>query len=224
MGVRRYHVVHPAWMYHTLAQYWTGHKGVTWLAPRTRYTLIPPPPLPDGLTLPEAFVAVKFYGRDVTFPANHKHVRPMVRATIDTIAQSLPVVLLDQGLHVDDHSEITSLGPFGDAVRRLSDLSPVVAERSLAVQSAVLARAQGFVGTFGGFAQLALRLGRPSISFYTDWGSTAIPHLHLSHLLGLQMGLPFQVFRVAELAMTRQVLPQVELTMTPDKDAVLATA
>jgi len=56
-----------------------------------------------------------------------------------------------------------------------------------------------------------LMLGRPSVSFYTDWGGTSPQHKHLADLISLQTGVPAQVYRVAELAMTSQVLPKVEI-------------
>ena len=215
MKLRQYHVLHPAWMYHLLAPFWVGERGISWLLESTRYQSLPPPPLPSELDgqLPASFVAVRFYGREGTFPQRHPTVAPLVKATVETIAQSSPVVILDAGLFLDEHVDLTP-GTFATTphpILRLRTMAGMLPERNLALQSAVLARAIGFVGTYGGFAQLALRLGRPSVSFFTDWGGTAFPHKALADFLSLHVPVPFQVFKVSELMMTRAVLPIVEV-------------
>lgn len=210
LGIAKYHVLHPAWMYHGLAPYWTGVKGPAWLEQRAKYQFLPAPPLPDGLILPEAFVAVRFYARDLTFPGGHPQVKSLVQATIETIAQHTAVVLLDADLHLDDHLDLAGSGQYSANVIRLKALTTLRPETHLAVMSAVVGKAMGFIGTYGGFAQLALMLGKPSVSFYTDWGGTCLAHKHLADLIAIQSGVPFQVFRIAELAMTTSVLPRVE--------------
>jgi hypothetical protein len=215
LKLTKYHVLHPAWMYHLLAPYWTGARGFAWLNQRAVYQMLPAPALPDSLQLPELFVAVRFYARDLTFPAHHKQARQLLQATIETLAQHTPVILLDTDLFLDDHVDLGAAGPLPANVTRLRDLIPLRPETHLAIQSAVVARAIGFVGTYGGFAQLALMLGRPSVSFYTDWGGTAVTHKHLADLISIQTQVPCQVFRIAELAMTSSVLPKVELVPVP---------
>jgi hypothetical protein len=58
-------------------------------------------------------------------------------------------------------------------------------------------------------AQLALRLGKPSVSVYDDWHGTALPHRHLSEALALQMGTAFHVVRIADLPLLQHSLPAV---------------
>jgi hypothetical protein len=94
-------------------------------------------------------------------------------------------------------------------VRTLADLCEVTPQNNLAVQAAVLGRALGFVGTYGGLAQLALRIGKPSVSYYHEWGGTAMAHKHLADAIALQRGLPCIVQKVGEIPLLYTVMPQV---------------
>ena len=89
----------------------------------------------------------------------------------------------------------------------LTDLCQVTAENNMAIQSAVIGRALGFVGTYGGLAQLALRLGKPSVSYYHKWGGTSMAHKHLADAMALQHGLPCIVQKVGELPLLQTVAP-----------------
>jgi len=200
--------IHPSQMYRELAPYWEGKTGLAWILKQCAFTIpIAPPPLPDGLALPEKFIAARFYAR-WTWPAN-EHTAQAARAIIAKIATDVPVVLLDNGgLHLDDHLDFApkTLPP---NVYRLSDLAPGMnAETNLAIQSAVLAQASGFVGTYGGFSQLALLLGKPNISFYERWGETSIAHKHLADFLSSQSGVPCLVLALNQLAVLQSVLPE----------------
>lgn len=205
---RKYHVVHPAWMYHTLAPYWTGRMGTHWLAARTVYNPIPAPDLPADLALPEVFVAARFYGRE-TWPSQDKAVRAATQATLLKLAEQSPVICLGSETVADEHGDLPV--PKHPNLLRLRDLTTLRPETNLAVQSAVMARGQGFVGTYGGLAQLALRLGTPSVSFYGQWGGTAYTHRMLSEVLGLQLNLAFQTVKLGEIPMTLAVLPQADV-------------
>ena len=211
LGLKSYHVIHPSWMYNLFTPFWESHVGLTWLNARTRWTVIPPPPLPGDLTLPEEFVAVRFYQR-ATLPG-HEMTLQAIRATVGKVASQTPVIVLHNDSHVDDHVDmLLSKMP---NVTLLRDLAPLNPETNLAVQSAVLAHAAAFVGTYGGFAQLALRLGRSVVSYYDQWGGTAIAHKHLADALSIQMGIPFQVYALRELALASNVLPMVTVTQKP---------
>lgn len=202
---RKYLVLHPAWMYQALEPFWTERHGLGWLQARIRVEDLPVPPLPQGLQLPPQFVAVRFYFR-TTYLMQQITV-DFARETIKQIAAKVPVVLLNSGLHTDDHVdfEFKALPP---NVMRLADHIPMLPATNLAIQSAVLARSLGFVGTYGGLAQLALRYKRPTVSFYTHWQGTALAHLALSRALGMAMGIPFNVLALNEIPMLQDVLPR----------------
>ncbi len=133
-----------------------------------------------------------------------------VGATLEHISKNLPVIVLDTPYHVDEHQDC-EIPPL-PGVQRLSQMYPgLTVETALAVQSAVLARAVGFIGTYGGLSHLALRFGRPSVSVYENWQGAAVPHKHLCDAIGMATGVPTEVFALGELPMLAAALPRVEI-------------
>lgn len=203
LGLSTYLTLHPAWMYQALSPFWTGQHGMAWLHQRASFPVLTPPVL-QGVTLPEHFAAVRFYFRP-TFPTSQASIM-FAKATIQHLAQSHHVVILNSGLHVDDHLDYLPTDRTNVTV--LSDVVPLTHENNLAVQAAVLGQAEGFVGTYGGMAQLALRMRKPVVSFYEEWHSTALAHRHLSDALALQMRIPFHVLRIGDLPMLQSIMPR----------------
>lgn len=190
-----FHVVHPAWMYWALAPYWEEQRGLAYLGSMTKYDPVPAPKLQG--TLPERFVAVKFYGR-ATFPYPHPEIAQVVPQIVGNIASQVPVVLLSSGDEHDDHNDIPIAG------QNIVSLPSVPAEQSIAVQAAVLSKAVAFVGTYGGVQQMALRLGVPSVGLYLKWGGTAHAHLMLSSWLSKVGNVPFVAGSITDLDIVRQ--------------------
>ena len=207
LGLRRYHVLHPAWMYQTLRPYWEAERGLAWAQARLRFEPLPSLNL-EGVTLPDRFVAVRYYFR-ATLQATPTVIE-FAKQSIRMLAKSQPVVILTSGHHLDDHFDYVPKDV--ENVTVLSDLVTLTPQNNLAVQAAVLAKAQGYVGTYGGMAQLALRFGKPAITVYDEWQGTALPHRHLSEALALQMGTAFTVTRIGDLPMLQAALPQVTMT------------
>lgn len=203
LRLTEYQVLHPLWMYHTLAPYWEAERGLAWLQRRTSWDLLPPPPLPDSLQLPEQFVAVRFYRRQ-TFS---EHAVPMAQAAVKQLAQQLPVVILHSDFFADDHSDIEFSGPNIIQLRDKAMLNP---ETNLAVQSAVLAKCTAFVGTYGGFAQLALRFGKPTVSYFDGWDGTMIAHKHLADTLSTLMKVPWSVIGLSEFPTIQAAMPMIQ--------------
>lgn len=212
LGLKRYHVLHPAWMYHNLAWFWTGQAGIEWVGKRLNFRVLDVPALPEGVQLPAQFVAVRFYARP-TLPMGHKLVNQFVGATLEELSSKYDVVLLDHELFLDDHADLTG-GARGPRIHHLSDLAPVAPESNLALSSAILGRSLGFVGTYGGFGQLALRMAKPSVSYFLEWGHfTSIAHRNLADALSIRSGIPAMVLKLNELAMLQAVMPIVTATM-----------
>lgn len=217
LGLTRYHVLHPAWMYQTLAPYWDGQTGLDWLWPRLlqRHVTegqvnlslapIPAPTVEWTQPLPHPFVAVRFYLRS-TFPHSEASVM-IARETIKTLAAQSPVILLNADVHADEHMDLDVKDL--PNVFRLSDVATVTPQNNLAIQSAVLGKAQGFVGTYGGLSQLALRMGKPSMAFYQEWNGTALAHKYLADAISTQMRVPCWVIRMDDIPLIRSVLPRV---------------
>lgn len=205
LKLSKYHVLHPSWMYQCLSPFWEGRQGIEWFRTQVDFKPLPSMPLPEGVKLPEKFVCVKFYAR-ATFPAN-PFTANVARETIKQLASQSAVVLLNSDLFTDDHLDFTLKEPIPN-VYKLSDIAPVKTETNLALQAQVMSRSMGFVGTYGGVSQMALRLGKPAISLYTEWGGTMWAHKHLSEVLGHVMGVPFQVHKISDLPMLQSALPK----------------
>lgn len=200
----QYWTLHPAWLYQTCWPFWGGLRGIDWITPRLAIGPMPLPALPQGLELPPAFVAAKFYWR-TTFPPEMS-TKSFVEACLRHVAKRHPVILLDTPFHVDDHMDCALAAV--PNVTPLSQLYPhLTVETALAVQSAVLGRAIGFVGTYGGTSHLALRYGRPNVSLYLQWHGAALAHKHLCEAIGLAMGVPTHVLSLADVPMLQAALP-----------------
>jgi hypothetical protein len=197
LGLTRYHVLHPAWMYWALEPFWNEDRGLKYLASMTDYDPIPKMARPNGL--PSAYVAVKFYGR-ATWPHPHPLTADFAAKMTGTIAAQTPVVLLNSGHAGDEHTDLVVSGP------NVYALPAVKPEKNLTQQIAVLSHATAFVGTYGGTAQLALRLGIPSASFWTHFGGTAWAHHSVSGWLSQASQVPFLTGSVGDLHLWKQVL------------------
>ena len=156
-------VIHPSLMYELLYPYWKDQLAVRSLDDYLAPALLPAPdaPLPAGLQLPASFVAARFYFSQCfpDTPAN----RALVRDVLTRVAAGRPVVLLQTPFAVDDHRDADVEIP--GALSVSSYLTP---ENNLAVQSAIISRADAFIGTYGGFSYVAPLYRVPSITFYSE--------------------------------------------------------
>jgi len=164
-------VLHPSLMYYLFAPYWWGHRPIGWIERHARHVRLEPPPL--ALDLPREYTAVKFYFNDC-FTSTPAH-RAFVERTIRALADEGPVISLSTGLSVDGHA------PCEPDIAAMHGIGHLLApQTNLLVQSAVVARARRFVGTYGGFAYLAPFYGVPALSYYTDPGTFSVRHLDLA--------------------------------------------
>jgi hypothetical protein len=208
LGLKQYLTLHPHWMYAQLTPFWEGRMSLGDLERQVKIESLPMVEA-NGATLPEHFVAVRFYAR-TTFP--HADATQTVAVeTIKKLAAHQTVVLLHSSLCLDDHFDFEI--PKIPNVVTMSDLFKVTPQNNLMVQSALLCKAQGFVGTYGGLAQLAMLYKKPTISFYTDWQGTAVAHRQLMEAIALQMGVCCQVVRLTEIPLLHAVLPHLSITM-----------
>jgi hypothetical protein len=131
------------------------------------------PPEIAGLDLPDDFVAVRFYSR-LSFPDTADN-RRFGADVVRTLASRTDVVLLDSPVRVDEHRDLSLRAAGVESVAHL--MTP---DTNLAVQSAVIARAKAFVGTYGGLSYLAPFLGVPAIAFSSDPGHVLSWHYDLA--------------------------------------------
>lgn len=209
LGLTSYDVLHPSWMYQTLEPFWQAEKGLAWLMAQLKVEPFTPVEA-NGLTLPEEYVAVRFYYRH-TFPMTDA-ARTTAIETVKHLAKSHTVVVLNADVHADEHVDV----PLPDLpnVIQLKGQTFVTPQNNLAIQSAVISKAIGFVGTYGGLAQLAMLYKKPTVSFYTEWGGTAIAHKHLADAIALQFHVACHVIRLHEISVLREVLPAITLQMS----------
>lgn len=173
--VRRRHAadyvtLHPSTMYRLFAPYWWGHQPIEWVRAYTRFAPLAAPGA--EIDLPADYTAVKFYFNDCfqDTPEN----RDFVERTIAELSAEGPVISLSTGVSLDDHAPCE---PDVAAMRGIGDL--LTPQNNLIVQSAIVARARRFVGTYGGFAYLAPLYGVPATSFFSEPGTFSVRHLNL---------------------------------------------
>jgi hypothetical protein len=162
--------LHPSVMYDVFRSYWWGHMGPEWVHRHARYRSLARPSRDLIPGLPESYVAVKFYANDC-FPADEQN-RRFVRDAVARLAAQGPVVPVSAGVHLDDHSgfDVDLPGVVRPGV-------PAPPSLNLQRQSAIVANARAFVGTYGGFAYLAPFYGVPSTAYYSDEGGFSRSHL-----------------------------------------------
>lgn len=199
MGLRRYHVLHPSRMYQHLTPWWEGAMGQTDLLRVLRFMPIPVPAPPLTLPLPERYIAVRFYDR-YTWRLTES-LRTWVATLVEGLARHLPVVLLDCGLHADEHTDFPIQGANIQSLE-----GHVTVQNNLAVQSAVIAKAQAFIGTYGGTMQLAVRLGKPAVGFYEKFEGTAWAHKQLVEWVAMQQGTPCFIGRPDDARFVREMM------------------
>ncbi len=162
-------ILHPSTMYELMNPFWWRHLDESWIHRHTVYRRLDRPPRPDGVVLPARYVATKFYFNDC-FPATDEN-RAFVRGTLARLAHDGPVVSLSAGVAIDDHGAAPAAGAVASAA---------APSENLRVQSAIVAHADAFVGTYGGFAYLAPFYGVPSTSYYGDPDGFARSHLRMA--------------------------------------------
>ena len=189
-------VLHPAVMYRLLRFYWYEKGAVSLLQ---RHTVYRPFRAVDAgqllKTLPRNYVAVRFYFRP-SFPDTPEN-RVLVGRLIRTLAKRTPVVLLNTGLSIDDHQDFDP--GTGMGVHTIDHL--MTPTGNLEVQSAVIAHARAFVGTYGGLSYLGPFYGVPSIALFSNAAELVPAHLDVSRRLSRRLDAPLVTLDVREVAM-----------------------
>jgi hypothetical protein len=155
-------LLHPALMYALFMPFWKDRAPLSRVLEHVRYRRIVPPQPAALPPLPARYVAVRFYFSNC-FPDTVDN-RAFVSRVIETLAKHHDVVMLNPGFRPDDHTDFSA----GSHPRvHAFDMSGHAGE-NLAWQSAIMAGAQAFIGTYGGFAYLAPFCGVRSTAFYSD--------------------------------------------------------
>jgi hypothetical protein len=162
-GLDRPAFLHPGLMYRLFRPFWQQQATVHRVDDYTRYERVrtAPNPVLAG-RLPSDYVAVRFYFSS-SFPDTPDN-RAFAESTIRGLAATTHIVMLGPGFRVDDHSDFTPSG--SGRIHTVDDL--MTPARNLEVQTAVLAGARAYVGTYGGYAYLAPLCNVPAIAFYSN--------------------------------------------------------
>lgn len=154
-------VCHPSLMYRLFNRFWFGNRALDLVLSHTRYV-----PLtvrtPVDLVLPERYIAAKFY-TGAALPGTPES-RGALRELVRVAATGMPVVMLDTGMATDEHEDYL----FRDMPNVISLRERLVPSTNLGVQTAVIAGAQGFMGTCGSLAWLAPLLGVDTLAVYSE--------------------------------------------------------
>ena len=175
-------VLHPATMYELMSPYWYGHVGVEWVLRHARYRRLSAASGAAAAAVrhaathrtcePGSYVAVKFYF-NASFPDTDQ-TRAFARRVVRDLAAQGPVVVLPTAGAVDDHEDAD--------LRDEGVITPpaAAAATNLAAQSAIVAGARAFVGTYGGFSYLAPFHGVPATAYYLHEDRFSARHLAMA--------------------------------------------
>lgn len=151
-------VLHPSLMYALFRPFWQRK------APSLYTQMTEPRRLRTSMVvsgLPASYVAAKFYASAAcSYSPLH---RTMVNACVRAAAEISDVVVLHSGTKYDEHGDFP-IDPH-PRVHRVPLEAPAT---NLATQTAVIAGATSYLGTYGGFAYLAPFLGIKARTFYAQ--------------------------------------------------------
>ena len=196
-------VLHPRLMYSGIFRYhWSQRSATDHVLLHARYEPMPvPAPGEIEAKLPEDFYAVRFYARESFEDSDGNQA--FVRSVIERLMERSNVVLLDTPFTVDDHENVGWMREKGEGNRlgnRLVQASEwMVPSNNLDVQTRIIARSRGFVGTYGGLSYLAPYLGKPSICFHANPGDVADAHVNTALTVFRSFGVPFILLTPDEL-------------------------
>jgi hypothetical protein len=203
LGLQQAELLHPSLMYQLLRFYWFEKAGVGLLNHHTDYRRLSPVPRSPALKdLPSEYVAVRFYFRQ-SFPDTPENQR-FAAHVIRSLSQEIPVVLLNTGLRLDDHEDLSVLGK---NVYRVDEL--MRPEQNLEIQTEIISNARAFVGTYGGLAYVGPYYGVPSISFYSTEDELIPAHIDVSWRLGRQMGVTVTTLHTQTAGLLRTLFSEV---------------
>ncbi|MBI4886451.1 MAG: hypothetical protein HY824_05125 [Acidobacteria bacterium] len=173
LGLEQYSVLHPSRMHAVFNPYWWGHRSVEWVERHARFEPFEPVDVPAGERPPDGYAAVKFYFNDA-FPASAGN-RALAARVVRELGDEGPVISLATGLRVDDHAD-------WEEEERMSarGIRSVTPSTNLATQTALIAGARLWAGTYGGFSYLAPFLRVPARAFYSNPAGFSRRHLDLA--------------------------------------------
>ncbi|MEQ1757966.1 MAG: hypothetical protein ABL986_06570 [Vicinamibacterales bacterium] len=174
-GIKAPLVLHPSLMYRVFTLFWFQKTSLALLESFTSFSALPSLELgPLRAHLPDRYVAAKFYG-NTALPETPEN-RAFAASYLEELTQHTDVVLLNTGHRFDDHEDM----PRVNRARLHSIDHLMTPETNLDVQTRVIAGAQAFVGTYGGFSYLAPFVGTDTLAFYSHVNGFRFDHLEVA--------------------------------------------
>jgi hypothetical protein len=161
LGVTEYTPLHPAMMYSLFSRHWKDTAGISSIRRYTRYEPIvyDAGEIREQLNLPDRYIVVKFYSRE-SFPDTPEN-RAVIADVVETVSRSCNVVVISSSMQVDDHKDFAPTSH-----RRVTTVDPMSHPASnLDLQTAIIAGADAYIGTYGGMTYVANLLGKTTICF-----------------------------------------------------------
>ena len=168
-------LLHPS-VFFRVFRHLRHEEGIPRLQRVSRSDRLPAPEPSEALRalLPDEYVVARFYF-SYAFPDTPEN-RRFVSGALRALAERHHVVLVSLPFQVDDHTDATD--DLDERVIRIDHLMEPTT--NLAVQTAAIAGATAFFGTYGGFSYLAPFLGVPSLSWYSRADHFNPAHLDLA--------------------------------------------
>ncbi len=181
-GVR---LLHPSTMYRLFDHFWFQRVPITLIEAFTSFAALPPVDLGDLRgRLPQRYVAAKFYS-NTGLPDTPEN-QAFVASYLEELTRHIDVVLLNTPHRFDDHSDIAKANR--GRIHTIDHL--MTPANNLDVQTRVIAAAEAYVGTYGGFSYVAPLLGTNALTFYSHITGFRFDHLELAKRVfsGLRKG------------------------------------
>ena len=204
-------LLHPSRMYELFNPYWWGHRSQQWVHAHARYATLPTP----GLRRCAADAAALCGGEVLFQRLLSRRRRATARSCARCCGRWRRAALSSRCRPVSTSTITTARGSTSTACATCPrGLTPA---RNLHVQSAIVARADAFVGTYGGFSYMAPFYGLPSIAFYSDPNGFSSKHLQMAHAAFERIGAPglLDVRDVANVANVSSVVDRVLAATAP---------
>jgi hypothetical protein len=208
LGQGAMELLHPGMMYALFMPYWKRQAPLQRVLEHAAFATLGSRRAAPAATLPADYIAVRFYF-SACFPDTPTN-RSFAAQTIAALSEHHDVVLLDPGLHIDDHRDAPVAG--GPARGRVHVLPGVASpSRNLEVQTEVIRGARAFIGTYGGYAYLAPFYGVDAVAFYSE-RNYSVHHLEVAqHALGRVGGGALEVVDVGAIPLLSAILRPLQL-------------
>lgn len=180
--------LHPGEMFRLFEPCWSEGRSIQHIFDHTVHLRMSLAERHD-LALPDGYAAIKFY-RSKCFPDSGEN-RCLIERVVAVLQQrgAAPVSLFS-GLQADEHRDFVP-------EEAITVEGWMTAQNNLGRQAQIVAQAESFYGTYGGFSYLAPYLGVPSYSFYSERNFVRT-HLEVAQEVFRALSVSFNVTKVGE--------------------------